>query len=572
MDFGATSPGFVNRKIDSRDILILFLIGVLGQILLIANPGYYSHDEWQRFDNYLNNGFFSYIAQSSQIHAGASFGTPVRPVAFALQGIHNLFFQSFPFVVHLISAVNTIIVSIIVYFACINLGLTRKVALVAGALFTLNPLAVLATGWSAALMDQLYFTFGLVTFLLAVRYVFNSKKEILVLVSVAAGGMFSVLSKETGIVFPALLLLLIALFPKQLLSRWRRLFLVAGVWLLPIVLYLLYRIAAIENSFGGAAEDPYAASFLNIGKNIFAYWIYPFHPFITEAHNWTLQSTWSITLSFTIHVALVLILAFCYGFRYSLIYIISYFLFLLPVLFLQNQGSHYMFASAAPLSVALASLILNKNKLVKFFSIFATSILLWHGFAFQKQIYETGLCMNRISTSLEANHASAGFPGDVFFTSDWDAPTTILLRLIHDRNRIGEHGNITFHTPSPSQQPIKDSLILNLNKHCLLSVVNYNLSVEDFGPKFTTAGVNPNKQPDGSIGLWIKVNSTQGFSQAQVYFDDKAALATSVEDKIITAAIDPKYISKPGKHVLTLRLPSRDDIQQIGVFEVKASD
>jgi hypothetical protein len=121
-----------------NDILILTLIGTLGLLTLIANPGYYSHDEWQRFDHYMNHGFKSYIFEHSQIHVGSSFGAPVRPVAFILQGIHNLVFQSHPFLVHLISATNTILVAIALYAGCIHYGLHRRSALLAAALFVIS--------------------------------------------------------------------------------------------------------------------------------------------------------------------------------------------------------------------------------------------------------------------------------------------------------------------------------------------------------------------------------------------------------------------------------------------------
>lgn len=563
---------FPDQRIDYGDIALLVLIGVLGQIFLIANPGYYSHDEWQRFDHYINNGFISYVIQHSQIYAGNSFGTPIRPIAFFLQGIHNLFFADFPFVVHLISAANTIIISLIIYFSCLNFGLAKRAGLIAGLFFILNPLTVLATGWSAALMDQLYVTFGLIVLLLAVRYIFDETKGMLFLGLIAVGGVFSVLSKETGIVFPASVLLLAALFPGQLLSRWRRLLLVFSSWSTPIILYLLFRISAIESSFVGGTADPYAASVLNFGRNIFIYWIYPFHPYITEAHNWVLQATWSVVLSFVFHTLLVLILGFCHGFRYAAVYVASYFLFLTPVLFLHNQGSHYMYASGVPLSIALALLIVNKSKLIKLFSILGAIILIWHAFVFQKLIYETGLCMTRVSTSLKAGFASAGYPSDIFFTSDYDAPTHVLLRLVHGRNQVGEYNNIAFHPPSSSKQPGADSFILNLNSQCLLSVASLSLEVDDFGPQSTTVGVNPNKQPDGSMGVWIKLNSTQGLSHAQVYFDGEPAVGTSVGDKIITAAIDSKYLARPGKYGVSLKVPTREKIYQVGIFEVRVSE
>jgi hypothetical protein len=559
-----------HQKLELREILLLSFIGIVGQLLLIANPGYFSHDEWQRFDSYLNNGLYSYIIQHIQIHTGTTFGTPVRPISFALQGIHNLFFQNYPFIVHLISAINTILVSLFICFGCINYGLEKRTSLVAGALFITSPLTALATGWSAALMDQLYFTFGLIALYSALIYVFNENRGFLTLVAVTASGTLSFLSKETGIIFPASLAMVLILWPNSLVTRWPRFLLVFAAWTFPILIYLLYRISAIETSFTGSTDDPYRASVSHIGKNLFVYWVYPFHPRIGEANGWVFQSPWSLWLSFAIHSLLVTALAKRYGFRSALFYMVSYFLFLAPVILLPNQGSHYMFASAAPLSIVMALLVANKGNLLKIFCITSILILLWHGIAFQKQIYKTGRCMSKIATSLEAHHASAGFPSDIYFTSDTDAQTHILLRLIHGRNQVGSHRDVNFHPPALNQQTPKNSLILNLDDQCILSVLDTRISVDDFGPQFTREGVNPNIQPGGGMGLWIKIERTQGLSNAQVYFDSKPAMGTTVGKGIVTAEIDPKMFAKPGRYLITLKIPSRSEFQEIGYFEVTA--
>jgi hypothetical protein len=62
------------------------------------------------------------------------------------------------------------------------------------------------------------------------------------------------------------------------------------------------------------------------------------------------------------------------------------------------------------------------------------------------------------------------------------------------------------------------------------------LVVTNWGPQSTTPGVVPNRQPDGSLGIWIQATGTR--PQMQVFFAGKAAKITTVQPNLITAAVD----------------------------------
>lgn len=95
-----------------------------------------------------------------------------------------------------------------------------------------------------------------------------------------------------------------------------------------------------------------------------------------------------------------------------------------------------------------------------------------------------------------------------------------------------------------------------------------DLEVINWGPQSAIIGSIPNKQPDGSIGLWIKVSSTEGLMDAQVIFDGKPAKTTSIQNKLITAAIDPEQIKVSGEKNIYLKQAKTGELFFIGVFNV----
>jgi len=96
-----------------------------------------------------------------------------------------------------------------------------------------------------------------------------------------------------------------------------------------------------------------------------------------------------------------------------------------------------------------------------------------------------------------------------------------------------------------------------------------NIKVIDWGPQSTTAGVNPNAQPRGELGIWIRFSSTKGLGEVQLMFNGQPALATTiVDDSLITAAISVDQLSAIGeKELLLLQTQTQKNIP-IGIFTV----
>lgn len=94
------------------------------------------------------------------------------------------------------------------------------------------------------------------------------------------------------------------------------------------------------------------------------------------------------------------------------------------------------------------------------------------------------------------------------------------------------------------------------------------LKVINWGPQNAENKTNPNMQPDGSMGVWIEVSGTQTIGEAQVLFDGKPAKSTSIQAKLITAAISPAQLVEPGEREVAIKQMATNKITPVGVFTV----
>lgn len=81
----------------------------------------------------------------------------------------------------------------------------------------------------------------------------------------------------------------------------------------------------------------------------------------------------------------------------------------------------------------------------------------------------------------------------------------------------------------------------------------FELKVINWGPQSTKVGTNPNKQPDGNMGVWIEVAGTQGLGEAQVIFGGQPAKVTFVLEKNVNAAISTEQLSQAGNKEVVIK-------------------
>jgi hypothetical protein len=551
-----SGKGFVNHRIDIKYVVLIIVVGFLGMMLLIANPGYFSHDEWQKYDHYAINGFYDYVKSYVQFRTGNTFGYPVRPVAFFVQGLHSLFFENYPVLVHLFNVVSTLIAAVIIYCFCRWFALSRSVSSLVAILFELSPLTVLATGWPAALMDQMYLIFGLLTTYVFISYVGKKENSVFLLLWIPVFCLLTIFSKETGIVFPAVIVMLLFFHYEWWTDRKKQLLMATLVWIFPIVVYLICRKVAIVNSLNMTPGDAYGASLGHVAKNALIYWVYPFLPLVSEAGTTLFQPTWRVVVAGLLHIILLALVIREYGWKYGFLYLASYFVFLIPVLLIPFAASHYMFASAIPMSVVLALFLFKKNYYFKFFAFILSSVLLWHSFAFQDNLYRVGVCQNKISTTLSSSFESFGRPKNIYFTVQPDSPAHILYRFIFGRNQIGKESGINFHV-NPKEGEVKNSdLLLTFNRDCNLVYSPYGALIKEYGPRRAELGK--------ILGLWIEFNQSVNASKVKIYFNGVELKDITVDENLVKASVNAENVFKSGNYLVEVQISDSPEKQVVG--------
>jgi len=450
---------------DALGVVLIYLCSFAFLFLLIANPGYYSHDELQRYDFFIQHGFRAYLEAYSTLHVGSGFGFPVRPFSFFVQGLQNFALRDYPVFVHLSAVLVTATVASLYFRLCTAFGLSRRLALASALIFLASPLSALATGWSAALMDQWYVLFGLLALLATKRLLDGASSGFAELAAIFACSVLALLSKETAIVLPALLAAFVVQDRHRL--RERRFWLAFAAWSLPVVAYAAFRFVAIKSSFATGDANPYAASVAEIPSSLFVYFAYPFHPLITEAGTWVFQSRTALTLAVGFHILVVALVWRVASLRMALAYLAGYFVFLFPVLFIAIKGSHYLYGSSLVLSLAVAFLATCANPAGRLVGFVAGALLVAHSAVLQTQIYRDGSCMNRLADSVESLYLSKGRPQAIEFTWEETAPAYMLHRYVTGRDQIGTYFPVRMTVVEPGSARADGALRVVMNRDCI---------------------------------------------------------------------------------------------------------
>lgn len=427
----------------ARDPLRVLLVTVLGLLVLVANPGYYSHDELQRLDYVEVHGFLHYLSAQVVLTQGEGFGVPVRPVAFFIQGLLSLLMRDYPVIVHLVDVLTHGVVSVLLLLLLSRFGLSRAIALGAACIFALNPMAIIAVGWSAALMDRWFVLFGLLA-LLCVESHLRRGEGMVTLGMVVPLMLAAVLSKETAIMLPGLMLVFV--LRDGAVLRQRRFWQASIAMALPVLAYLAYRLPAILASFGASGGGAYSASLANVQEGLLVYLAYPFVWTLTEAGNWVFVRPGFMAAALIGHLALVVVLWVSKGWRVAAGYLYCYLLFLVPVLFIPHKGAHYLYASSVPFSMALAWLVVapaSWRSVLRWAGVMALALLLAHTALLQGFVYRLGACMNRAMIGVEAVHLTLGRPGSLEMRAEPGAPAHVLHRFATGRSKVGHSFPVT---------------------------------------------------------------------------------------------------------------------------------
>lgn len=432
-------------KTDFPIVVRLFCFAVLSSLILIANPGFFNHDELQRADYILRYGFTDYFRQYVTLQRSEVFGSPVRPVSFLVQGVVSRFTFAYPFVVHLFDVLMHGAIASIAFVAARSIHGDRQFALAGAMIFLISPLVTFSVGWAAALMDRLYVLFGLIAFVATHKYV-TQQSGWNALLAVLVASTLAVLSKETALILPGTMIIYVIFFRQMVKSGrfWAALL----TWSAPPLFFLLYWAPALISSLSVKVEGSYAPSTVSALENILIYTTYPFLTSLSDANNWGLQTLASRWLAGAAHLTILMLLWHAFSYRAALAYLIGYVLFLAPVLPISSQGAHYLYGSGIALSFAFAALMTLEwkrgPKMLVAFPVIFLAISIYHAWQNQLHIYSIGSCMNRAMNSLESAYLASGGPSEMAVLVRPGAPGHVLHRFMTGRAHIGAHFPVRF--------------------------------------------------------------------------------------------------------------------------------
>ncbi len=443
----------------------LLVISLIFYIPIIVNPGFYSHDELQIYDQVSKLGLSKFICNiiSMDVTKYEFFSIPYRPIPMIWEGILSIFMKNYPFVVHLINVVIHSFGSFIFYCVIKKTSNSSKFSFISAVLFLLNPLSIFSFGWSAALMDQFYVIFLMLAFLLTLENTKTSKisliRSLLIFLLISAG----ILSKETAIICP----LFFIIFWNKSLFDDKKVVVNFMLWLIPALIFIGLRFNSLLNSFHSSADNPYHPDITHSIYNLYIYFIYPFVFNVSESSGVLSQSNMYIYFALFLHAILLTFLYKAFNLRTTLLYIACYSLFLLPVITLPFTASHYLYSSSIFFSLALASIYFygnnSWNKNVYLFLV--AFVLLFHSMYIQIYFYTSGLCMHRLTNSLTSYYLST-HNDKVSIQSEYGSKAYVLIRTLTFRDNLEIPKIINF--VSPDVHALKDEKRLIFNSDCYI--------------------------------------------------------------------------------------------------------
>jgi len=458
----------------------IILLNIFSHFILVANPGFYSHDEWQKFDHVTQKGLVDFIFEYGKVKPGPEFGFPVRPVGFIQQGISSIWMKTNPYIPHLIDVLIHSVVALTLYILMLGFNAKYKIAILCSILFSLSPLTTFAVGWVGASFDQ-WFTLFLCITLIFILKLCKNKNIIFDSIVIMLSTSLAILSKETAIMLPALLLLINQFcisnkIFKRAKQGWGESIYIVGIISLPIFIYLAIRFPAIINTLDGNTVKAYTPSLSNITYNFLYYFSYPFMPFIADLNAIRVIGTSHLIFGLTLHLIFLSLILYFYGIRNLIFYFTSYFIFLIPIISISNIGAHYLYISAIPMSIALAFLLAQsyEKKLYFIFAIIVTltTILIIHQIYIQNAFYNEGRCQKTFLESLDSLMVeNSNVASEIYIKSKFGAPEHIAIRTIFSREKYsGGNGlpKIIFVSSSLNNNKNNSTKIFVMNLNCKL--------------------------------------------------------------------------------------------------------
>jgi hypothetical protein len=399
--------------------LVVFALALLGQWLLIANPGYFSHDELQ---------WAAFAGSEGPIHWSswtAIDAFQYRPLTFNLWlWLSRQLFaqpQAFHFLLVTWGAGNAAVLCALAR----RFGMATWPAIIGALVFALGPFAAYVHGWVGTIGDLAWVSCALLAGLVATRW----PRVATAALAAAAFTAIGLLAKEAAAAIPVLLA--VAWWFDGRKRHWAAATLAAAT---VVAIYLALRIGVLLHAPREGAQ--YALSVAHVPLRWLEYQLFAFVPTVFEAFN-----TLSRGFDGRIAVAGVLWLALMAALwrsspRIAAIFLLAGIAALAPALPLGSSWNHYGYGFAAITAMAVAAAWPRAPRWGRGVIALCALLCLWHGANVMRMMRHVGEVQAVFSPALaDAVAARASQPhGDapLRLRPAPDADAWIFARLTHD--------------------------------------------------------------------------------------------------------------------------------------------
>ncbi|WP_176256729.1 glycosyltransferase family 39 protein [Derxia lacustris] len=440
-------------------LLLVVAVALAGNLLSIAAPGFYSHDELQLLDQLRHTGQLTHLDLTDV--AGLRNATFFRPIGYSL--LARVLASSHPVLAgHLLSGLAHALAACAVYLA--TRPFLRRAALAVTLLFAVSPLTTFSVSWVVAIYELTYFLFGALALAAFCRYWRGG--HVLLLVGAAAGTAAALASKETAVaLLPAVLLL--ALADRDRMLRPRAVLALAVTAVL-VGSYLALRFPALAGGArggGGYGIDPSPA---NLATNATTYLLFPLTPRVVESQTLWLSRTPVLLLAAVLHGGLFVLLLLRHRWR-ALLYPLGYLAPLGPVLLISKNESQYLYASAVAFALLLVLVWRGWRAWpARALVVLAVAIASLHTGRIGLDFYDMAQCQTRLLDDFAhlagADHRAAD--GNVTISAEPGSPDWVLARAIFDRHVRFADGEFPVRaTPQPDAAALRFNASCNVSLH-----------------------------------------------------------------------------------------------------------
>lgn len=463
-------------------LCVVVLLAIVAHIPAISNPGFYNHDEWQKYDHIKEYGFQNFAMAYGKITPGPEFGYPMRPVSFLEQGFASINMMELPWVSHFIDLSIHLSSGLLFCFLLLQITKSWRFSIAALIAFLISPLSIYSTAWLGASVDRVY-TFWALLAAICTYYFCCGKYKTVCLIGICSSLSMALLSKETALMLPAVLLVLACYLSFQQSGQFlknRSLYVLAVFLGLPALAYLIYRIPALMVTLHGGGVSTYTPSLSNLPTNALYYFSYPFMHQATDMVSIALRGEKYVWCGLIIHAVLVGCLVYCYGVLRGLLYLAFYFIFLIPVLMLPQSGAHYLYASAIPFSLLLSGLWCKTYSVSTLYGVVAKSALIGVFFLvfirfyqIEQFFYVDGVCQRNTIITLNARIESERLKGmevkEILIMADLGAKGYVAQKAFFAREGMGDYKGIKFIYSPEEITVLSDNLLsTKMSKSCLV--------------------------------------------------------------------------------------------------------